>query len=335
MKFLRLAFLLLLPLAASAAWTPEQVEFFEKRIRPVLVQECYECHSTTGKRKGGLALDSRPAWQEGGDTGPAIVPGNLKESFLLRTIRHEEPDAKMPRNGAKLEDRVIRDFEKWIEMGAPDPRDNRRPTRKWPRISSGARCWSAAAAGGAFSRSLIHQSRAPSEPVWSSQPIDRFLGAKMQAAQLTPAPEGDPRLVLRRLSYVLTGLPPSPEETEAFVAAAQQNLPSAVEAAADRLLASPRFGECWARHWMDWVRYAESHGSEGDPLIPFAWRYRDYLIRALNADVSFPAIVARAHCRRFAGHTPPRSRARDQRIRPRCGALPHGAARLHSHGCPR
>ncbi len=280
---------LLLPLTLRAALPAEQVEFFEKKIRPILAQECYECHSTAGKQKGGLLLDSRPGWQKGGDSGDAIIPGQADKSPLIQAIRHQDPDLKMPSKGPKLEDRVIKDFEAWVNMGAPDPRDKPSSSEEvahdkhWSSVLDRRRGW--------WAFQPIANPPLPAASGWSENPVDRFLAAAMKTAGLAPAAEAEPRQVLRRLSYVLNGLPPTPEETAAFVAAASRDFPGAIRAEADRLLASPRFGETWARHWMDWLRYAETHGSEGDPTIPYSWRYRDYLIRALNADVPYPQLV--------------------------------------------
>ncbi|HEV7404523.1 MAG TPA: PSD1 and planctomycete cytochrome C domain-containing protein [Chthoniobacteraceae bacterium] len=291
LRFPHFASLSLLLAGASlrAAPTPEQIEFFESRIRPILAQDCYECHSTAGKQKAGLVLDSRAGWQKGGDSGDAIVPGKPGESLLMRTIRHLEPDLKMPKRGPKLEERVVQDFEKWIAMGAPDPRDappsaaEVAKDRDWQAVLERRKGW--------WSFQPVQHPAPPAATNWSAQPVDRFLEKAMSARGLAPAADAEPRTILRRLSYVLTGLAPTPEETEQFVRDAAANLDSAIADAADRLLASPRFGEQWARHWMDWMRYAETHGSEGDPQIPFAWRYRDYLIRALNADVPYPQLV--------------------------------------------
>ncbi len=292
LRFLHLAALSLLLTGGglrAAAPTPEQIEFFESRIRPILAQDCYECHSTAGKQKAGLVLDSRAGWQKGGDSGDVIVPGKPGESLLLRTVRHLEPDLKMPKNGPKLEERVVRDFEKWIAMGAPDPRDAPPSAaevahdRDWKAVLERRKGW--------WSFQPVQHPAPPAATSWSAQPVDRFLENAMSARGLAPAADAEPRTILRRLSYVLTGLAPTPEETEQFNRDAAGNLDSAIAGAADRLLASPRFGEQWARHWMDWVRYAETHGSEGDAQIPYAWRYRDYLIRALNADVPYPQLV--------------------------------------------
>lgn len=272
-------------LQSWAAPTAEQVEFFESRIRPVLAQECYECHSAEGKQKGGLLLDSRPGWQAGGDSGEAIVPGNPAMSLLIATLKHEHDDLKMPKNGAKLDDAVIADFEKWIAQGAPDPRDAPPNKEQLAKETD----WSAV-----LERRKQWWSFQPVKAPLATKSIDTFLDEQITAAGLTPAAPADSRTLVRRVTYVLTGLPPSPEEIATFERAAAKDRQGALEALVDRLLASPHYGERWARHWMDWVRYAESYGSEGDPAIPYAWRYRDYLIRAFNSDIPYPQMLREA-----------------------------------------
>jgi len=273
----------------AATIPAEQIEFFEKKIRPVLAQECYECHSTTTKSKGGLTLDTRAGWQDGGNSGPVIVPGDIKNSLLLQSIRHEDPELKMPKAGAKFDAATLRDFEAWVKMGAPDPRD-KAPTPEqiaadtaWPPVLERRKTW--------WSFQPIQTRAVPVVAPQPVNPVDAFLQEKLAAAGLAPAEDAEPAALARRLYTVLTGLPPTPEDVSAFEAAWKADRTAAVASTTDKLLASPRFGERWARHWMDWVRYAETHGSEGDPAIPFAWRYRDYLIRALNADVPYPQLV--------------------------------------------
>ncbi len=264
-------------LNAVAAPAPEEAEFFEQKIRPVLVAECYECHCAT-KHKGGLRLDYRGGWQAGGDSGDAIVPGDAGASLLIRSIRHEEPDLKMPAKAPKLDDKVISDFEKWVDMGAPDPRDEppadpaAKPT--WEQTLAARKTW--------WSLQPVEKPAVPDvkNRAWSEHPVDRFLLAKMEARGLAPAPDADAHAIVRRLTFALTGLPPTADEIH-----------ETYEQTIDRLLASPRFGEHWARHWMDLMRYAETHGSENDPEIPQAWRYRDYLIRAFNADVPADQLI--------------------------------------------
>ena len=304
---------------AAGVLPPEQAEFFEKKIRPVLASECYECHDAK-KQKGGLRLDYRDGWKKGGDSGDAIVPGEPAKSLLLKSIRHEDPDLKMPLKRPKLSDAAIADFEKWIALGAPDPRDE--PPKAdtavpWESLLADRKTW--------WSLQPIRKTEPPAvkNAAWSSHPVDHFLLAKMEERGLAPAADADPRTVIRRLTFALTGLPPTPEEVEVFVREfsatnedketrrqadkeTDSSLPlspsllvspssshreKAIEHATDRLLNSARFGERWARHWMDLVRYAETHGSENDPEIPEAWRYRDYLIRAINADVPVDQLI--------------------------------------------
>ncbi len=281
-----------LALAGSAAFAatalpPEQAEFFENKIRPVLASECYECHDAK-KQKGGLRLDYRDGWRKGGDSGDAIVPGQPAKSLLLKSIRHEDPDLKMPEKRPKLGDDVIANFEKWIALGAPDPRDE--PPKAgssvpWEKLLADRKSW------WSFLPIQNPQPPAVQDTAWSQHPVDRFLLADMEKRGLKPAADADPHVIIRRLTFALTGLPPTMEEVRRFTESAVRNRQSAIEEAADHLLASPRFGERWARHWMDLVRYADTHGSEGDPEIPDAWRYRDYLIRAFNADVPMNQLI--------------------------------------------
>ena len=281
--------------AAAAEFAPEDLEFFEQKIRPVLVEHCYTCHNSAKIAESGLRLDHREGLLKGGMRGPAIEPGKPRSSLLLRAMRHPSLDFRMPLGGAKLPDEVIADFERWIEIGAPDPRneppsaDALKEATAWRTILEQRKSW--------WSLQPIAD---PEPPVvtdanwshdWSGSAIDRFLAAGIADAGLEPAPLAEPRTVMRRLSYVLTGLPPTPAQVDDFERRAAVDRNAAVEDEIDRLLADPAFGERWARHWMDWVRYAESHGSEGDPQIPYAWRYRDYLIRALNADVPIDQLI--------------------------------------------
>jgi len=268
--------------------TPEGRDFFEQKIRPVLVAECQECHGAE-KQKSGLRLDSRPGWQKGGDSGEVILPGDPAKSSLLASIKHTDPDLKMPDKAPKLADSVIADFERWIMIGAPDPRDEAgaQPAAKptWSELFEARKTW--------WSLQPVQSPAPPAivDHAWSAHPVDRFLHEKMQAKGLVPAADADPRTLLRRLTFVLIGLPPTPAELDRFTADYARDRSAALATHTTRLLDSPRFGEHWARHWMDLVRYAETHGSEGDPAIPAAYRYRDYLIRALNADVPVDQLI--------------------------------------------
>jgi cytochrome c553 len=270
-----------LPYWCAGAPTPEELDFFEKKIRPVLSSECAECHGAK-KQKGGLRVDFREGLRKGGENGAAIVPGEPTKSLLLAAIRHTDPDLEMPQKRSKLSDATIADVERWITMGAPDPRDD--PPRDdaavpWAQVFAERKQW------WCFQPLRVVDPPAPADAAWSDHPVDHFLRAAMDSHGLTPAHDADPRTFIRRLTFLLTGLPPTPAEVEAF-----EQSPS-VPHAVDRLLDSPRFGEHWARHWMDLVRYAETHGSEGDPDIPWAYLYRDYLIRAFNGDVPCDQLI--------------------------------------------
>jgi hypothetical protein len=272
--------------AVPAARGDGGVEFFEKKVRPVLVQHCYKCHSAGAKkRKGGLALDTRDAARKGGDSGPAVVPGRPEASLLVRAVRHADEALKMPPAG-KLPDDIVADLEAWVRMGAPDPRDVAAPagaaTVSWEEMLRTRRQW--------WSLQPVREPAVPAvkDAAWPDSPVDRFLLAKLEQAGLTPAPEADRRTLVRRLSLVLTGLPPAPGEVEAFAGDAA---PGAYGRLVDRLLASPHFGERWTRHWMDVVRFSETHGNEWNYEVHHAWRYRDYLIRAFNADVPYDRLV--------------------------------------------
>ena len=275
-----LALLLGAAWASAAGIKPADLEFFETRIRPVLVAECYECHDAK-KQKGDLRLDHREALLKGGEEGPAIVPGDAKRSLLLQSMDHSHETLQMPKKRPKLDAKIVADFAEWVNRGAPDPRD-RAPTEStppaWSDLLTVRKSW--------WSFQPI---ASPSVPAGkAASPIDRFLDAKLAAAGIAPSPPADKATLLRRTTYALTGLPPTPDELAAFAA---DGSPEAFAKVVDRLLASPRFGEHFARRWMDLVRYADTHGSEGDPAIPQSWRYRDYLIRAFNTDVPYDQFV--------------------------------------------
>jgi hypothetical protein len=273
------------------------VEFFEKKVRPVLVQHCYPCHSAAAKKqKGGLALDSRPALRKGGDNGPALVPGHPEQSRLIRAVRHTDETLMMPPK-AKLPDAVIADLEEWVKRGAPDPRDTAaaRPAAAWDEVLRERRRW--------WSLQPVRPTEPPRvrQADWAEDPVDQFILARLEQAGLAPAVPADRRTLIRRASLVLTGLPPTPEDVAAFL---RDESPGAYERLVDRLLASPHYGERWARHWLDVARYAETHGNEWNYEVHHAWRYRDYLIRAFNDDLPFDQFV-REH---VAGDLLPRPR---------------------------
>jgi hypothetical protein len=261
----------------------EGIAFFEKKIRPVLVAKCYECHSSENKKKvrGGLTLDTRTGLRTGGDTGPAIVPGRPEQSLLLKALRHGDDKLKMPPK-EKLSDAVVADFERWIRMGAPDPRDGKAVVARGEiDVEKGRAFW-------AFQLPI---KKAPPAVKAGTSPhgdIDRFLLAALEAKGLAPVGDADRRTLLRRVTFDLIGLPPTPAEVNAFV---NDTSPKAFEKVVDRLLQSPRYGERWGRHWLDVARYAESSGRQVNFNYPHAWRYRDWVIAAFNADKPYDRFV--------------------------------------------
>lgn len=268
--------------------TAEHLDFFERKIRPVLVDYCYECHSAGAKKiKGGLVLDSRAGIQKGGDTGPAMMPGDPDASLLIEAVRHKSEDTAMPPK-KKLPPDVIADLEQWVRMGAPDPRKENTVAAV---EAKSAIDWGKAREWWSFRPLAPQPAPAVKNTVWPVNDIDRLTLAKMESAGLSPAPDAEPRAFIRRATYDLTGLPPSPEEVEAFVAATAQNQQSATEKLIDRLLASPRYGERWGRHWLDVVRYADTAGDNSDFPIPQMHRYRDWVIAAFNRDLPYDQFV--------------------------------------------
>ncbi|QOV91309.1 DUF1553 domain-containing protein [Humisphaera borealis] len=263
---------------------PAGVAFFEQKVRPVLVEHCYECHSASAKKvRGGLLLDSRPGWQKGGDSmTPAIVPGDPARSLLIRSIRHETEDLAMPPKKPKLPDGVIADLSAWVKMGAPDPRDGTAATAK----RADKDWWSLQPLS-----KPVPPAVADVPAAWAESPIDSFIFAKLAAEGLKPNPPADARVLVRRMTYDVIGLPPTQAETDAFIAAYTIDPRKAVEALADRLLASPHYGEQWGRHWLDVVRFGESNGFERNFIIDDLWPFRDYVIRSLNEDKPFNRFI--------------------------------------------
>src|SRR5262245_25512857 len=280
-----LSFPLVLAVVAPLPGQPsaEEPAFFETKIRPVLVEHCHACHSTkANKQRGGLLLDSRERLLQGGDSGPVLVPGLPEKSLLLAAVRHHHPTLKMPPKG-RLPDAVIADLEAWIRHGAPFPPGVAAAHGlRWEETLRQRRTWWSLQPVRAPQLPTVHDS------TWSSDPIDRFIRARLEQAGLRPADDAEAHTLVRRLSLVLTGLPPSPHEIDVFL---RDDPAHAYETLVDRLLASPHFGERWARHWLDVVRYADTHGSEWNYEVHHAWRYRDCLIRAFNQDVPFDQLV--------------------------------------------
>lgn len=274
-RFFLVTFASITVTTANAADPAKGVDFFEKKIRPVLVEQCYKCHSADAKKfKGGLALDTRAGLIQGGDTGPAIAPGDAKKSLLIKALKHD--GLKMPNETMKLPDAVIADFEAWITAGATDPRDGKSPVKKGIDYVEGRKHWS------------YQPVRVPPVPtvknsVWAKTDFDKYVLSKVEAKGLAPAADATPSQLIRRMTFAITGLPPTPEETAAFEADSAKNPDAAVAAAADRLLASPRFGEYWAVHWMDGVRFDQLHQSSDI--------YRAWLIRAFNSGLPYDQFV--------------------------------------------
>ena len=275
-----------IPLALTATLPADQgTDFFEKKIRPLLAERCLECHSPEKKVKGGLRLDTRAGWEKGGDTGPAIVPGEPDKSLLITAIRYTDPDLKMPEK-RKLPDAEITLLEEWVKMGAPDPRTGGTVAKKQTGLSieEGKKFWSY----------IAPKKVAPpvvKDEAWPRSDIDRFILAKAEAAGVKPAHDASHEVLARRVYLNLTGLPPTPEQIDAFVRSAKADPQSAREHLVDELLASKQFGERFGRLWLDVARFAESSGGGRTLLFKDAWHYRDYVIESINADVPFDRFI--------------------------------------------
>ncbi len=284
-------FWLVVPAAVVSAQTPE-IEHFERRIRPVFVEHCETCHSSRlAEPMGGLRVDTRPGLLAGGASGPSLVPGDPDSSLIMKALGYLDPVLKMPPTG-KLPDRVVDDFRAWIAAGATDPRANpddgpppeaEASTGPGTPISEGRSWW-------AFQPLTEKVSPAVSDTDWTLRKIDAFVLARLQVEGLGPSPEADDRTLVRRAYLDLTGLPPTHDEIEAFVA---DRPPDAYERLIDRLLKSPRYGERWGRYWLDVVRWAEDHPTSEATNRPFphAWRYRDWVIEAFNKDIPYDRFI--------------------------------------------
>ena len=274
--------LLLAPLSLLAAGDDDL--FFESKVRPVLIKRCYDCHSTEKKTKGGLALDTRAGWQHGGDNGPAIVPGDLTKSLVIKAVRYLDKDFAMPPKSRLPADEVAI-LEEWVKRGAPDPRTDDAAKAAKPKrsidLEAGRKFW-------AFQPVANPPAPAVKDSFWPKDPVDRFLLAKIEAKGLKPAGDADRHTWIRRVSLDLTGLPATAEEVIAF---ANDNSDSAYAKVVDRLLASPAYGERWARHWLDLTGYADMIGTSNEVFAEHAWRYRDYLIQAFNQDKPFDLFI--------------------------------------------
>ena len=262
--------------------SPDQLAFFEKKIRPVLAAKCYKCHSAESEKvKGGLLLDTREGIRAGGETGHAIEPGNLKDSLLIAAIRSEKKDLQMPPK-EKLPADVIADFEKCVLMGAPDPRESKaKVAAKKPDLAAAKNFW-------AFQPPQKAPVPQVKDSKWAVTDVDGFVLSALEAKGLKPVADADRATLLRRVCFDLIGLPPTPEQVRAFL---DDKSPKAFEKVVDQLLASPQFGERWGRHWLDVARYAESTGKERNYAYPQAWRYRDYVIASFNADKPYDEFI--------------------------------------------
>ena len=259
--------------------TAKGVEYFEKQIRPVLVQRCYSCHSASVKEpKGGLRLDTARGSVKGAKVGAAVVPGNIDESLIIQAIKFE--GLEMP-PGNKLSDDVIHHFEKWVEMGAPDPRTGKADGAKKVSLAESRNFWS-------FKKPVKTVPPYVKNTPWPISDIDRFVLAKMEAKNLQPVADANRATLLRRLCFDLTGLPPTADQVIKFSGNGSK-IP--FPAVVDHFLDSPHFGERWGRHWLDVARYGESSGKERNIAYPYAWRYRDYVIDAFNKDKPYDRFI--------------------------------------------
>ena len=271
-----------IPVFAAEAIPDEQLEFFESKIRPVFAKSCYGCHSAEYKtRMGGLSVDTKAGLLSGGARGEALVPGDAEGSLLIQAMRHEGK-LKMPPQG-KLGDDVIADFEQWVKMGAPDPREGKKQVTSNIDLDKGREFW-------AFQSPTKPAPPAVKDLAWSRGAIDQFVLAKLEQKDLSPVGDADRTSLIRRATFDLIGLPPTAEEVRAFVDDPAPT-PEAFKEVVDRLLDSPRFGERWARHWFDVARYGETIGRTRNAPFPLAWRYRDYVIDSLNADKPYDRFI--------------------------------------------
>ncbi len=267
------------------ALTDDQRQFFESKIRPVLVKSCYQCHSAKAKEvEGNLLLDSRAGLRQGGADGPVIVAGNADASILIQALRYANKDLAMPPKdgGGKLPDSVIRDFETWVKMGAPDPRDGAAAPAPKTFDTKEAKKW--------WAFQPLHRAMSPMvmDAGWTRGEIDQYVRGALEAKNIKPVADADRQTLIRRVYFDLIGLPPTPAEVDAFV---RDGSPAAYEKMVDDLLARPQFGEHWGRHWLDVARYAESSGKDFNVTFPSAWRYRDYVIAAFNQDKPYDQFI--------------------------------------------
>ena len=279
------------PTPPATPISPDDLQFFETKIRPVLADQCYRCHSAQSEKlRGDLHLDTRAGTLEGGESGPALVPGKPEQSLLIEAIRYGNPDLRMPPKGNKLPDDIVADFVEWIRRGAPDPRTG----------VAAAPTSAPVATGHAYAPSKDHWSFKPvvqpevpvtQHPAWCRTPVDNFILADLEAAGMQPSAAANRRTLIRRVTYDLTGLPPNETEIQAFLG---DTSPDAYAKVVDRLLASPHYGEHSARAWLDLARFSDTKGQvkrREDPRYPGAWTYRDYVIDAFNTDKPYNTFI--------------------------------------------
>ena len=277
-----LAIALLATALPGSAIEGQNIEFFETHIRPLFIEHCYECHSADAKKlKANLYLDSRAGWEIGGDSGPAIVPGKPEESLLFHAVSHTNGDLEMPPKN-RLSQSEISHLKSWIVMGAPDPREGE-ISRSITRIDleKGRQFWS-------FQPPVKHPVPTVRDTSWPLNDIDRFILARLESRNLTPAQPAAKSALLRRIYFDLIGLPPTPEDLNAFL---EDKSPGAFQKVVDELLSRPEFGERWGRHWLDVTRFAESSGGGRSLVFPDAWRFRDYVIDSFNQDKAYDQLV--------------------------------------------
>ncbi len=259
-----------------------EMDFFESKIRPVLVKHCYECHAGTNN-EGNLLVDLRKSIRKGGDRGPAVVPHHPDASVLLTAISHSDPDLRMPPKGPRLAENVISDFRNWIEQGAPDSRIDvvEDADDTWNGIATAKDHW-------AYQPAISTEAPQVNDLTWPLDEVDRFVWSALTKNQMQPSPDADPRTLLRRLHFDLVGLPPTSAAIQQFLASVDSSgIDVALSNETDQLLQSIQFGERWGRHWLDIARFGESSGGESNVTFPYAWRYRDYVIDAINADLPY------------------------------------------------
>src|SRR5678815_1115228 len=277
--------ILVLPaLMLAAEPGPEQLGFFEKNVRPVLVNRCYGCHSAETKPAGFLRVDDRNGLLKGGDSGPAVVPGDPEKSLIIQRITHKDPKRRMPKEGGLVTEAELANITTWIKDGAAWPREAipsfiGRPRPSYEKVK--ANHWPL---------QPVKDVKAPTvrNAAWPAGQVDRFVLAKLEEKNLTPVGDANRITLIRRLAFDLTGLPPTPAEIDTFE---KERSPKAYADLVDRFLQSPRFGERWGRHWLDIARFGESSGPSRNMPYPHAWRYRDYVIDAVNRDVPFDRFV--------------------------------------------